>query len=98
MPVNLSIKEVPDTLADRLRARAERHHRSLQRELMAIIEQAVKDESEVGVQAPRDTPGAVLIRRKSIEEVAAAHRARFPRPITAGPLAVDIVRRERDSR
>jgi hypothetical protein len=98
MPVNLSIKEVPDTLADRLRARAERHHRSLQRELMAIIEQAVKDESEFGVQAPRDTPGAVLIRRKSIEEVAAAHRARFPSPITAGPLAVDIVRRERDSR
>jgi antitoxin FitA len=98
MPVNLSIKEVPDTLADRLRARAERHHRSLQRELMAIIEQAVKDESEFGVQAPRDTPGAVLIRRKSIEEVAAAHRARFPSPITAGPLAVDIVRRDRDSR
>jgi plasmid stability protein len=98
MPVNLSIKEVPDMLANRLRARAERHHRSLQRELMAIIEQAVQDESEFGVQAPRDMPGAAVTRRKSIEEMAAAHRARFPNPIIAGPLAVDIVRRDRDSR
>ena len=38
MPVNLSIKGVPDDLAERLRARAERHHRSLQGELMAMIE------------------------------------------------------------
>ncbi len=38
MPVNLSIKEVPDALAETLRRRAARNHRSLQRELMAIIE------------------------------------------------------------
>jgi plasmid stability protein len=41
MPVNLSIKNVPDTLADRLRLRAEQAHRSLQGELMAILEEAV---------------------------------------------------------
>ena len=41
MPVNLSIKNVPDGLADRLRKRAERAHRSLQGELMAILEAAV---------------------------------------------------------
>jgi len=41
MPVNLSIKNVPDGLADRLRKRAERTHRSLQGELMAILEEAV---------------------------------------------------------
>ena len=41
MPVNLSIKNVPDRLAARLRDRAERAHRSLQGELMAIIEDAV---------------------------------------------------------
>ena len=40
MPVNLSIKNVPDTLAARLRERAERNHRSLQGELMAILESA----------------------------------------------------------
>ena len=41
MPVNLSIKNVPDHLADHLRMRAERAHRSLQGELMAILEDAV---------------------------------------------------------
>jgi len=41
MPVNLSIKNVPDLLADRLRDRAEKAHRSLQGELLAILEQAV---------------------------------------------------------
>ncbi len=41
MPVNLSIKKVPDVLADRLRARAELDHRSLQGELMEILEEAV---------------------------------------------------------
>ncbi|MFH1765476.1 MAG: Arc family DNA-binding protein [Gemmatimonadota bacterium] len=41
MPVNLSIKNVPDGLAERLRRRAEGAHRSLQGELMAILEEAV---------------------------------------------------------
>ena len=40
MPVNLSIKNVPDALAQRLRDRAARAHRSLQGELMAILEEA----------------------------------------------------------
>ncbi len=44
MPVNLSIKNAPDGVVDRLRRRAERHHRSLQGELLAIIEEAVRDE------------------------------------------------------
>lgn len=42
MPVNLSIKNAPDDVVARLRARAERHHRSLQGELLAIIEEAVR--------------------------------------------------------
>jgi plasmid stability protein len=40
MPVNLSIKNVPDALAAKLRERAGRNHRSLQGELMAILEVA----------------------------------------------------------
>jgi plasmid stability protein len=40
MPVNLSIKNVPDELAERLRRRAERSHRSLQGELMTILTEA----------------------------------------------------------
>ena len=44
MPVNLSIKNAPDDVVERLRRRAERHHRSLQGELLAIIEEAVQEE------------------------------------------------------
>ncbi len=40
MPVNLSIKNVPDALADRVRERAARNRRSLQRELLVILEEA----------------------------------------------------------
>jgi antitoxin FitA len=42
--VNLSIKNVPDEVVQRLRQRAARRHRSLQGELLAIIEQAVHSE------------------------------------------------------
>jgi plasmid stability protein len=42
MAVTLSIKNVPDDLAERLKRRATRHHRSLQGELMAIIEAAAE--------------------------------------------------------
>jgi len=38
MTVTLSIKNVPDDLAQRLKERAARNHRSLQGELMAILE------------------------------------------------------------
>ena len=44
MPVNLSIKNVPDAIATKLKERAARHHRSLQGELMAIIEEAIKEQ------------------------------------------------------
>ena len=51
MSVNLSIKNVPDELAQRLRERASRNHRSLQGELMAILEQSVTDKA---VLTPRE--------------------------------------------
>jgi plasmid stability protein len=41
MPVNLSIKNVPDEIAAQIKRRAAKHHRSLQGELMSIIEAAV---------------------------------------------------------
>jgi plasmid stability protein len=41
MAVNLSIKNVPDTLVERLRERALRHHRSLQGELVSILEEVL---------------------------------------------------------
>ena len=41
MAVSLSIKEVPNQLAKALRKRAQRNHRSIQGELMHILEAAV---------------------------------------------------------
>jgi plasmid stability protein len=43
VPVNLSIKNAPDDIVQRLRDRASRHHRSLQGELMAILEESVRE-------------------------------------------------------
>jgi len=42
MPVNLSIKAVPDTLVEKLRSRAEKNHRSLQGELITILEESLE--------------------------------------------------------
>lgn len=74
MPVNLSIKNVSDEIADRLRQRAARAHRSLQGELMAILEKAVREEGRLTpAEALRwvrqhgletDDEAAALIRRE----------------------------------
>ena len=53
MPVTLTIKQVPDRVADKLRLRAAAGHRSLQGELMAILEEAV---SQVAPQARQPEP------------------------------------------
>jgi plasmid stability protein len=45
---NLSIKDVPEDLAESLRQRAARNHRSLQGELMAIIEAAAREDVASG--------------------------------------------------
>jgi antitoxin FitA len=46
MPVNLSIKNAPDDVVERLRQRAENNHRSLQGELLAIIEAAARQDAK----------------------------------------------------
>jgi plasmid stability protein len=42
MPVNLSITNAPEKLVQKLKRRAERNHRSLQGELMAITTEAAE--------------------------------------------------------
>jgi plasmid stability protein len=49
MPVNLSIKNVPDEVARGLRNRAARNNRSFQQELLEILKQAAKDQPEVTI-------------------------------------------------
>lgn len=113
---NLSIKDVPEQWAQALRQRAARNHRSLQGELMSLIERAVVEPSAgssssmtsipAGITASTgqmpgfDSLGHPITRRgtKTIEQIAAEHRLRFPQPITGGPLAVDIIREDRDAR
>ena len=53
VPVTLSIKYVPDHVAQRLRERAARHHRSLQGELLAIVEEAALDDQSSRPDAAR---------------------------------------------
>lgn len=40
MPTNLSIKNAPNDIVARLKRRAAEHHRSLQGELLSILEEA----------------------------------------------------------
>jgi antitoxin FitA len=68
MPVTLSIKNVPDKVARRLREQAERNHRSLQGELLSLVERAVEaqpfvdlNRSRQHVVAPR-SESALMIR------------------------------------
>jgi hypothetical protein len=67
MPVNLSIKNVDDVVVERLRQRARRNRRSLQGELLAIIEEHAHAE-------PQLTPEQVLdqVRRRRLRTPAEA--------------------------
>jgi plasmid stability protein len=51
MPASLSIKNVPDHVIERLRARAARNRRSLQGELLDLVERAA---DEVPTVSARD--------------------------------------------
>jgi plasmid stability protein len=101
---NLSIKDVPESLAQALRQRAARNHRSLQGELMAIIERAANDSAQTAQPGPADVSlaaprrGAVRRGWKTIEQVYAEHLARYPKPFTEGPMSADIIRQDRDRR
>ena len=50
MPVNLSIKNVPDHIPARIRRRAAKNHRSLQGELVAILEEITAQETRPNPQ------------------------------------------------
>lgn len=99
MGINLSIKDVPENVAERLRRRAARHHRSLQCELMAIVEQAARAEADEGRQT---APGSSRTQGwKTIEQLVAEREAAGWKPDPAMarlPRGVDIVRADRDRR
>ena len=103
MAVNLSIKGVPEAMAEALRARAERNHRSLQGELMAIVSEAA---FVIAPPPPRPQPvisqegtlGGTRVGWRTSEDIYAELVRRFPEPVTGVPLGVDIIRADRDER
>lgn len=101
---NLSIKDVPEEIAAKLRERAARNHRSLQGELMAIIEAAAQEPAGAGYEAGAIPPdwrrrlaaqGIPVLRQgwRTVEELAAQGVAG---PSTAASAA-EIVREMRDT-
>lgn len=88
MSVDLSVKKVDDALAQRLRDRAARNRRSLQQELVAILESAV---GEPGTRAAET--GALIARERR-----APYQAEARRLIPARSESALIIRRIRDGR
>ncbi len=91
MAVNLSVKNVPDELAELLRRRASANHRSLQKELLSILEAAVgRGAASHGAEAPRAKRDAL-----TIEQAGELARKLFPRGTQS---SVSYIRRMRESR
>ncbi len=91
MGVSFSVKNIPEDVAERLRLRAERNHRSLQGELMAILETAASEES------PALAPSSGNRGSRSVEETLQRLRALFPVP-AQGVSSVSLIRQMRDGR
>ncbi|HET8696263.1 MAG TPA: hypothetical protein VFO94_02180 [Gammaproteobacteria bacterium] len=94
MPVNLSVKNVPDDLAERLRRRAASNRRSLQRELLGILEAAVgqraPSSATASPQRGQSQPEVI-----TIDELSELSRKLFPRGTQS---SVGYIRQLRDSR
>jgi len=80
MTVTLSIKNAPAAVVQRLKQRASRHHRSLQGELLALVEAAAREE-DAGLIGPGEAlaaarDGGVASRGRSTALVRAMREAR----------------------
>lgn len=91
---NISIKNVPEGVLELLRRRARRNHRSLQGELMALICAAAANGEGI---APTRQPQPRL-RGKTVDEIVSEQDQRWKQPFQQTPLAVDMVREDRDAR
>ena len=103
MPITLTIKQVPDRVADKLRVRAATSHRSLQGELMAILEEAVMQAPQARqIDPPRydakpASPGTPAAHGKRMTLAEAWERARRLGPPSKSESTA-IVRKLRDER
>ena len=92
---NLSIKNVPEHVVAKLRQRAARHHRSLQGELLELVCRSTEEDDHETARTELDVETSGWL---SIEEVAAELKIPRRKANTTLPLAVDILRQERDRR
>jgi antitoxin FitA len=65
MPVDLSIKRVPEFLVERLRKRAALNHRSLQGELTAMLEEHLIQEDRLTLEQLSELNRAIGLRTPS---------------------------------
>ena len=92
---NLSIKNVPEHVVAKLRQRAADHHRSLQGELLDLVCRSTDDDVHETTSAEKEGESSGWL---SIEEIAAELKLSRRKATAAIPLAVDLIRQDRDSR
>ncbi len=100
---NLSIKDVPEAWAEILRQRAAANHRSLQGELMAIIEQAIERPRSLAEPLPASGPveraGYRRLGVKPIEQwLSELQTLPPPAPESKQLSSVTLIRADRDRR
>lgn len=78
MSVNLSVKNVPDELAEKLRRRAKANNRSLQGEMLALLQAAVLSDNKLsaGELLKQVRAAGVQTPREALAEIRAARDAR----------------------
>lgn len=77
MAVTLTVKHVPDRVAEKLRLRAAASHRSLQGELMAILEEAASGGASVARQPEPPAHAAKRAAKGTRSTTPAAHGTRL---------------------
>lgn len=92
---SLSVKHVPETVVTKLRERADRNHRSLQGELLALVCAAADAAPEARIELEAVESAG---RTKTIEQIASEHKARWKQPFSEQSSAAEIIRAERDAR
>ncbi|MGA9795643.1 MAG: Arc family DNA-binding protein [Rhizomicrobium sp.] len=94
MPITLSIRNVPDEVAERLRVQAARNHRSLQGELMALLAKSAEEgfQDEGRKFMPQNSE-----RKMTVREIADEIR-RLGLPQLPENESTQMIREDRDNR
>ncbi len=92
---DLSIKNVPEHVVAKLRQRAVDHHRSLQGELLDLVCRSTEEDALEPTSIEKEGESSGWL---SIEELATELKLSQRKATTTVPLAVDLIRQDRDAR